>query len=35
MQADAVLFLIVLKGLAQEGQWSLGIKLCCIFEREL
>ena len=29
-----MLLLTVLQGLAQEGQWSLGIKLCCVFERE-
>ena len=34
MQADAVLLLVILQGLVQEGQWSLGIKLCYVFERD-
>ena len=34
MQADAVLLFAVLQGLVQEAQWSLGIKLCYVFERD-
>ena len=35
MQADAVILFVVPQGLVQEAQWSLGIKLYCIVERQM
>ena len=35
MQVDAMLRSFVLQGLAQERQWSLGIKIRSMFERKV